>query len=934
MKVFNMNGSCRFKMRSLSGLMLVVFAVMSVSQQAGGDLKKVAVPAPEIGKASRSLVEGASLKTDTEANDLLARAEHFAGQGRYDLAGKLWQTVIDSSNDLMFTRDEWVEKTLEHEYQRYRSVSRDIEATIANLPREGREGYRVKADAEAKLIMERPGNNDSEAALAEVVRRYFISSLGDDAAFELACLKLDRYEFLPAIRLLDKIINDYPSPSVDKDLVLLRLAALNARVGDPDRALKIVEDIRSRVTPAVPDKLLSLVEDDIMKSGGPVVQAARAGKSWPMCMGGAGRTGVMPFPEMLPERIAAPVWVQPYELNLPEAWPELATAGAKSITLNVDDPFGRGLTRGSTARKPSTPKAMNESWLKHGWIPSARVLFHSGNIYFKTHNRLVCADAQSGELLWLGFRNNYPSRTTSYSNRGTTEVVGRAPIDANEIRNFADSINQSMCIVADKILTVQGIPVDFTEERSTAANQPADPMARRRILMNRAAGGVSRMRENRLVAYHARNGKLQWMRSANEPDIDIVKKSCFAGPPVPYAGLVLVPVMEGNGMYLVAVEAEGGATQWKTFLGDDPNSGTAQNGAIIISVDGGEAYVATGAGLLFSVDAISGSMNWAVSYPRTTIKDPARERQLQRFGVWGGRGMGGAKFDGWHEEMIIPSGNSVIVTPADFNHLIAFDRRSGSLIWESARSPGGVDLQGEYALGVEKGRIYVAGSGVVRCYKVGGGRLLWESVFEAGYGRGALTENGVFVPSGKNRIIRLSLEKGNELASIEVKALDKQPVGNLYSNGDSLYGAGLRKVYAIGEFKVGEIEAEGAPAEKSLGAIAEDANALIVEAFRRITGAYQRGVADFSGLAEKFESLAKELEQIPVPSPALRSEILAERALWNSGQQAMLERVKLKFPSLAVAEGKKEAVIRAIEVFEAELVPMREFYSKYGIELP
>ena len=48
----------------------------------------------------------------------------------------------------------------------------------------------------------------------------------------------------------------------------------------------------------------------------------------------------------------------------------------------------------------------------------------------------------------------------------------------------------------------------------------------------------------------------------------------------------------------------------------------------------------------------------------------------------------------------------------------------------------------------------------------------------------------------------------------------------------------------------------------------------------------------------------------------------------------MLERVKLKFPSLALAEGKKEAVTRAIKVFEAELVPMREFYSKYGIELP
>jgi len=397
---------------------------------------------------------------------------------------------------------------------------------------------------------------------------------------------------------------------------------------------------------------------------------------------------------------------------------------------------------------------------------------------------------------------------------------------------------------------------------------------------------------------------------------------------------VLVPVLEGNGMYLVAVESEGGVTQWRTFLGDDPNSGSAQNGAIIISVDGGEAYVATGVGLLFSVDAISGSVNWAVSYPRTTEKNPARERQLQRFGVWGGRGMGGAKFDGWQEEMIIPSGNAVIVTPTDFNHLIAFDRRSGSLIWESARNPGGGEHQGEYALGVERGRVYVAGSGVVRCYKVGGGRLLWESVFEAGYGRGALTGKGVFVPSGKNKIIRLSLETGEKSAGVEVKAFDNEPIGNLYSDGSRLYGAGLRKVYAIGEFVAGDIEVERVTKEKSLGELAVGANELIAETFLRITGAYQRGVVDFSGIAEGFKSLAKELEAIPVPSPALRSEILAERALWNSGQQAQLERAKIKFPSLALDASKKDSVVRAIEAFKAELMPMREIYSKYGIEIP
>ena len=131
---------------------LVVFSAVAALSYSLADIK--VVEAPEIGKTSRALVEGASLKTDAEVNELLARADQFASQGRYDLAAKLWQTVIDSSNDLMFTRDEWVEKTLEHEYQRYRSVSRDIESTIASLPKEGKEGYRLKADAEAKLVME------------------------------------------------------------------------------------------------------------------------------------------------------------------------------------------------------------------------------------------------------------------------------------------------------------------------------------------------------------------------------------------------------------------------------------------------------------------------------------------------------------------------------------------------------------------------------------------------------------------------------------------------------------------------------------------------------------------------------------------------------------------------------------------------------------
>ena len=756
-------------------------------------------------------VDGAALKTDSEVDELLERADQFAKQGRYDLASTLWQRVIDSSNDLVFTRDEWVERTLEHAYTRYRSVTADIEGNLAKLPEAGLGGYRIKADGEAKLLLAKAAADEREAALGEVVRRYFLSSVGDDAAFELACRKLDRYEFLPAIRLLDKLIAEYPSPSVERDEILLRLAALNARVGDPERALEIIGDLRSRVSPAVPDAVLDLVEADVRKARGVANIEERGDSVWPMIMGGAARQGAMPPPPDLPGGTVGEAWSQPFGLTLPEGWPELPKDDTVALNLNVDDPFNAPAVggRSSSGDKPATPKSMLEDWPKHGWRPAGRALFHHGRIYFKNHNRLVCADAATGELRWLGFRTGYSSprlanNRYSSSRSSKSNEIGRDPKDAVEVQQFSDSVHQGMCIVRDKILTLQGKPLDFTEEFSAPV---ADKNPGGRVVMARGMPSVAaRMRDNRLVAYHARNGKLQWMRTAAEPSEEAAKRACFAGPPVPYGSMVLVPVLEETGMYLAALETEGGATLWRTFLGDEPGSGTAPHSAVMVAVAGGEAYVATGAGLVFSVDAISGSLNWAVRYPRSPRNNEERERQM-RFGGFGNSGYV-AKFDGWGEEMIIPAGNAVIVTPADFDHVVAFDRRSGELLWESARTPGESAESGDYALGVFDGRFYIAGNDVVRCYRVAGGRMLWEAVFEPGFGRGALTPDGVFVPSGKDKVVQLSLAEGEEVGSFGVKPEGGQPVGNLYTDGDHLFGIGLRRVYSIGEVKKKDADTE------------------------------------------------------------------------------------------------------------------------------
>jgi len=751
-------------------------------------------------------LEGATLKTDSTVDELMARAEQFSKQGRYDLASSLWQTVIDSSNDLVFSNEEWIERTLSHQYELYRSVSGEIENALSALPVEGLKGYRLNADAEAKEILSSYVDEDREKALAEVVQRYFLSSFGDDAAFELACFKLDRYEFLPAIRLLEKIIDDYPDSDVKRPEVVLRIAALNARVGDVQRSRKLLAELKNDDDSLLPKDLIRIVEEDIAKVDRSKVSRNVSEKVWPMIMGVPSRSGVMRDPESVPAEKGGAVWIQNYELTVPDGWPELPTDTPKAALGDMSDPFARRNLFGSSINGNGNGKLTNDqilsSWKKHGWMPSGQLLFDTGYVYFKNDNRLVCADSESGELRWLGFRNEYPQPnfTKNYRFRRPANAnnAKRIPREVKEVQYFSDHVNQSMCIVGNKIITVQGIPVDFVEEGIANAEVP-DPVAGRAAIVNRATTGPPRMRKNRLVAYNSRNGKLQWMRSAVEGGGDMIKGGCFIGAPVPYANLLLVPVLEESGIYLTAINPDSGATQWRTFLGDEPEPGVASHSLVMVAVDGGEAYMVTGSGLVFSLDAISGSLNWVVRYPRTAKNNAARMQQLQRFGGFA-RGMNTYnEFDGWSVDTIIPASNALIVAPSDFNQLMAFDRRTGKLLWESARSPGNAGQEGGYILGVLDDRLYVAGTDVLRCYKVRGGKMLWEKVFPRGYGRGALTTDGIYVPSGFDKVIKFRLSDGEQENAAGIVLTDNQPVGNLFSNGKRLYSLGLRQVCSLGE---------------------------------------------------------------------------------------------------------------------------------------
>ena len=748
-------------------------------------------------------LEGASLKTDSTVDELMARAKQFSDQGRYDLASSLWQKVIDSSNDLVFGSDEWLEKTLSHEYQIYRSVSREIESTLSQLPKNGLEGYRLDADTKAKIIFSSYDVEEGrESALAEVVNRFFLSSFGDDAAFELACLKLDRYEFLPSIRLIDKILNDYPDTDINRSELLIRAAVLSARVGDLARARQLLEELKTLPGLNVSQSLIEIIERDISNSE-LNTNDQNFVDMWTMAMGNAQRSGLMKVPVDLPADEGNISWIQKYDLTLPEGWPPLPSVKDKPDLLNLTDPFGRRIGGSSAVagNKALTIEQITKTWEKENWMPCGQILFGPNYLYFKNEDRLVCVDSSKGIVKWLGFRTQYPQPRFSNNyrfRRPTSQDAKKIPRDIKEIQYFSDHANQSMCLVGDKLITIQGVPLDFTEEEIPIDQNPENDI-QRGVWPNRLNGGTSRMRKNRLVAYHSINGKLQWMRSALEKKDGPFADSCFIGDPVPYGNLVLVPILEGTGMYLIALNPDSGYTQWKTFLGDEPESGIAPNSSVMVAIAGGEAYVATGTGLAFSLDAISGSLNWVVRYPRTVKNNASRLQELQRFGGFARGNMGMPDFDGWDIDTVIPSKRVVVFAPTDFNQLIALDRRTGKLIWETARVPLRGGNESSYVLGLLDERLFIGGGGVVRCYDVSGGKMLWENTFPKGYGRGALTQEDIFIPSGKKDIIKISNIDGAIKDQITVIPKDDQPLGNIFSNGKNIIVMGLRQVFSVTE---------------------------------------------------------------------------------------------------------------------------------------
>lgn len=724
---------------------------------------------------------GATLKTDPDLESILKKAERYQQDGNYSVACQLWQAVLERSGDTLYSLDN----------RTYYSMIEQVEKTLAGLPPEGLQVYRITADAAARQILAQAPRPDDPQALNEVVRKYFVSSVGDDAAFALACQALDRFDFVGALRLLKKIQKQHPDSSIPGLEVASRLGLCQILMGDLAGAKDTLTG--TNYDEANTDQRIQAVRELLAK--------AKSG-------GSAGFEGVQ----------AANFRNYRLGLSLPAGYLAADLMAIWQSYLEPNDLYNAGdrtdrvLRQVSSATMEDTVNSQErsqvEKWQELGWRPTGELLLAGNKVIFRSPIDVSAWNTELTEQsawrsLWMSSYEADDATRMSQMIRmnygGRAGGKSRKPETVGQTLSFGDRIHSQMSVNGELLCTIEGQHPDTVSHR-LGKNQG--------IPWNST---FRRTRNNFLCAYEVSTGRLLWtLPQANSPgtpqpapveqggkEAEFLQSGGFMGPPVQFGNALLVPVNQGGAINIYALDLKRqGRTLWKTFLCDEPDTGAEPWAPIQLSLDGSDLFAPTGMGVVFVLDPATGAIRFAQRYERAGAKNDTFRNigyQINRM-----------DFDGWSEDLIIPYGRQMICFASDANRIFAIDRNSGQLIWETDMNPLGQKL--DYVLGIANDKLYAAGRQTIIAFDLRGeGRMLWggDDLFGGAIsgGKGVLTPDGLYVPVN-DTVWKFGLDgkggRADKQAAVHVTLPVGAPVGNLLSDGQRLWAHQGTRIVALG----------------------------------------------------------------------------------------------------------------------------------------
>lgn len=508
----------------------------------------------------------------------------------------------------------------------FRPVRRLCHELIARLPDEGLALYRATYEVAAAELLQQALADGSISALEQVQNRYFATLPGGRALLLLGDRLMQEGRHRAAILAFRDLLAIYPA-ALQKELgvtptwLRFKSAVCLQLAGEAAAARREVDALAK----AAPDATLR-VEGELQSVKELPADARFADAATP-----ATATPITPAPEFVADLAGGLVPLWQHRFRNPEPYKDPKPDKERS-----------GFFDGSvTAAMPFAGR----------YGPSTRVLLAGGGAdglpraLFLEHFRLREADATNGLLT------------------ASTDAVDEPPPPRE---------NQPRVRIAAS---------DF------ALLRPVDDGERCYVVLgHKRAGAASAdvLKASELVAYR-RDGLQRAWSSEQWLDGDSgLRDVTFLAAPTVFGERLLLPSLRRGRYALECLDRRTGKPLWHALLHGGGSPFFKAPGCPVV-VQGGVALVATNAGCVANVDALTGELRWLRRYERRDpLRKSAKPRPASRDEM-GFVGWSGAfrqdELTGFQPNDLIVHGDIAIVAPVDGDMLLGLDVATGEIAW-------------------------------------------------------------------------------------------------------------------------------------------------------------------------------------------------------------------------------------------------------------
>ncbi len=684
------------------------------------------------------LAPGVHLPTERTSRRQLEEVRRQLASGQYGIALRFLDDVLARSEDVFV---EAVDR------QQRAGMKSEALRVLANLPRGGREIYHTTYGITARKALEAGLAEDDIQAVRNVMRRYFHTPAGYEAALIVAGYESDQQRYLSAASIYQSLLDaSFSRQFFGPELGLLTAIAW-LRVEREQDALRAAATIGNRIDQdwvvagqTVPRSISPEELTSWLKSRVTRLDAARQGvHDWVVYRGNAARNAesVGGSPHLNPE------WQVPLHSYYLERLVESQWTAAENGNVAL--------------------------------LPAASPIAIGNVIVTRNARNLLAVDFDSGKQIWDIRPDEDPPLELleeALRNHDEVQVDTQATLALND-RLYRDAVFSAISSDGERVYAVRGLRLDNSIDMMRWTGAQAFRAFGRQIESEITAS-------NTLVALDLKTeGKRIW--EIHGQDVyGPLSGAFFLGPPLAVDGRLYVLAEIKSGIYLIAIRNTNEPPFWELDwmqhlanleLGIGLSYERRLAGATP-SYHNGVMICPTAAGIVVAVDTVSQSLLWAYQFQADNLRMPRAvgrnavviNPQPEILG------------DHWQDNTAIMAEDVVLLTPRESNALHCLDQRSGKLLWTIDRG------NGLYVAAVADGLVHVVHQDRLESIAVESGQPVDRPVttFPSDVrvsGRGFFSADYYFLPLTSGQVAKIEVTTGKTVST--VLANREGPLGNL-----------------------------------------------------------------------------------------------------------------------------------------------------------